>query len=38
MVYLLRFVPLPEMIIVALIAIVIFGPRELLRIRCWRRG
>jgi Sec-independent protein translocase protein TatA len=35
---LLRFVPLPELIIVALIAIVIFGPRDLLRLSRWRRG
>jgi Sec-independent protein translocase protein TatA len=38
MVRLLRFVPLPELIIVAVIAIVIFGPREFLRLRRWRRG
>ena len=35
---LLRFVPLPELIIVAVIAIIIFGPREFLRLGRWRRG
>jgi Sec-independent protein translocase protein TatA len=35
----LRFVPLPELIIVAVIAAIIFGPRELLRLgRRWRHG
>jgi hypothetical protein len=38
MVRLLRFVPLPELIIVTVIAIIIFGPRDLLRLSRWRRG
>ncbi len=38
MLRLLRFVPIPELIVVMAIAVIIFGPRDLLRLGRWRRG
>jgi hypothetical protein len=38
MLRILQFVPVAELIIVMVIAMTIFGPRELMRVRFWRRG